>query len=210
MRPNRRPAIPCARIRKPVWNRLLFPAVLLLVLAGVARAERIVPPALAPSAYADTEASTNIAIAPLVGGRSFTVSLSLDAAASNCVEVAVGRDAAPADGALSHAEASLRFGWNCGHWFLDAPGLTNRVEIAPVGPKTRKTALLRLGVRPNDAVRQIALLDGTTPLIPNPPAIALPMAASWNMLRVATRGCAPPQESLEVRNSPDGTQLILR
>lgn len=184
--------------------------ILFCVLSANAFAERLDPPTLSPSAFADTETSTNIAIVPLVDGRSFTVSLSLDAAASNCVEVAVGHDAAPADGVLSHAEASLRFGWNCGHWFLDAPGLTNRLEIAPVGPETRKTALLRLGLRANDTVREIALLDGTTPLIPNPPTIALPMAASWNMLRVATRGCAPPQESLEVRNSPDGTQLILR
>ena len=183
---------------------------LLLLAAMVSLAERITPPMLPLSAFADTEASTNIAITPLVGGRSFTVSLSLDAAASNCVEVAVGHDAAPADGVLSHAEASLRFGWNCGHWFLDAPGLANRLEIAPVGPETRKTLLLRLGVRPNDAVREIALLDGATPLIPNPPAIALPSTASWNMLRVTTRGCAPSQESLEVRNSPDGTQLIFQ
>ena len=182
----------------------------LLLTAMLSFAERIVPPALAPSAFSDTEASTNIAIAPLVGGRSFTVSLSLDATASNCVEVAVGHDAATADGVLSHAESSIQFGWDGGFWFLAAPGLTNRVESAPVGPETRKTLLLRLGVRPNDKVRDIALLDGTTPLLPNTPAISLPMAASGNMLRVTTRGCAPPQESLEVRNSPDGTQLIMR
>ena len=69
-------------------------------------------PPLPPSAFADTEASTNIVIAPLVGGRTFTVMLSLDATDSNCVEFAVGHDAAPADGALSHAEASLQFGWD--------------------------------------------------------------------------------------------------
>ena len=209
-RPNRCPTILCARFWKPVWSRMLFSAVLLLAFVGVVRAERIAPPVLAPSVYADMENSTNIAIAPLVGGRSFTISLLLDATASNCVEVAVGHDATPADGALSHAEASLQFGWDGGHWFLATPGLTNRVEIAPVGPETRKTLLLRLGVRPNDTVRDVALLDGATSLIPNPPPIALPMADSWNMLRVTTRGCAPPQESLEVRNSPDGTQLILR
>ncbi len=184
---------------------------LVVVIAGFAAfAERIAPPTLPPSAFADTEASTNIAIAVLDASRSFTVSLSLDATASNCVEVAVGHDTAPSDGVLSHAEASLRFGWNCGHWFLDAPGFTNRLEIAPVGPETRKTALLRLGLRANDTVREIALMDGASPLLPNPSAVALPAAASWNMLRVTTRGCAPPQESLEVRNSPDGTQLIMR
>ena len=183
---------------------------LFCVISANAFAERLVTPTLPPSAFADMEASTNIAIAPLVGGRSFTVSLSLDATASNCVEVAVGHDAAPADSVLSHAESSIQFGWDGGFWFLAAHGLTNRVEIAPVRPETRKTLLLRLGVRPNDKVRDIALLDGTTPLLPNTPAIFLPTAASWNMLRVTTRGCAPPQESLEVRNSPDGTQLIMR
>ncbi len=180
------------------------------IISANAFAERIAPPTLVSVAFADTEVSTNIAIAPLVGGRSFTVSLSLDAAASNCVEVAVGHDASPADGVLSHAESSLQFGWDGDLWFLAAPGLTNRVEIAPVGSETRKTLLLRLGVRPNDKVRDISFLDGATPLLPNPPAIFLPKAATWNMLRVTTRGCAAPQESLEVRNSPDGTQLIFR
>ncbi len=95
---------------------------------------------------------TNIAIAVQDASRSFSVSLSLDAGASNCVEVAVGHDAAPSDGGLSTAEAFLQghSAWPC---------------------------LLR---------------------------------ASWDMLRVTTRGCAPPQESLEVRSSPDGTQLIMR
>ena len=190
--------------------KLLSFCALFLLCISMVFAEQIAPPALSPSAFADTEASTNIVISPLVGRRSFAVSLSLDATASNCVEVAVGHDAAPADGALSHAESSLQFGWDGGLWFLAAPGLTNRVEIAPVGPETRKTLLLRLGVRPNDTVRDIALFDGASPLLPSQPAIALPAAASWNMLRVTTRGCAPLQESLEVRNSPDGTQLILR
>ena len=180
------------------------------VLSAVVSAERIAPSTLAPSAYADTEASTNIAIAALNASRSFSVSLSLDALASNCVEVAVGSDAAPANGRLSAAEASLLFGWDCGRWFLDAPGLTNRVEMLPAGDGARKTVTLKLGVRPNDTIREIRLLDGGVPILPSPLGMALPTVTSWNMLRVTTRGCAPPQESLEVRNSPDGTQLIMR
>ena len=181
-----------------------------LLLSAPAFAERLVPPTLPPSAFADTETSTNIAITPLVGGRSFTVSLSLDATASNCVEVAVGHDVAPTDEILSHAESSIRFGWDGGFWFLATPGLTNRVEITSGEPETRKTLQLRLGVRPNDMVRDVALVDGDTPLLQNSPTIPLPTAASWNMLRVTTRGCAPPQEALEIRTSPDGTQLIMR
>ena len=180
------------------------------VLSAVVFAERIAPPVLPVSSFADTEASTNIAIAALDASRSFSVSLSLDAGASNCVEVAVGHDAAPSDGGLSAAETSLLFGWDCGRWFLDAPGLTNCVEMLPAGDEARKTVTLRLGIRPNDSIREIRLLDGGVSILPNPLGMVLPSATSWNMLRVTTRGCAPPQESLEVRNSPDGTQLIMR
>ncbi len=190
--------------------RRFFFTLVFSVLSAAVSAERIAPSALAPSAYADTEASTNIAIAVQDASRSFSVSLSLDAGASNCVEVAVGHDAAPLDGCLTAAEASLLFGWDCGRWFLDAPGLTNRVEMLPVTADARKTMTLRLGVRPNDTIREIRLLDCGVPILPSPLGMALPTATSWNMLRVTTRGCAPPQESLEVRNSQDGTQLIMR
>ncbi|MBQ7652438.1 MAG: hypothetical protein IJS15_15880 [Victivallales bacterium] len=148
-------------------------------MAVASLAERITPSTLPPSAFADTEASTNIAIAVQDASRSFSVSLSLDAAVSNCVEVAVGHDAAPLDGGLSTADV-------------------------------RKIVTLRLGIRPNDSIREIRLLDGGVSILPNPLGMALPSAVSWNMLRVTTRGCAPPQESLEVRSSPDGTQLIMR
>ena len=182
-----------------------------VVIAGFAAfAERITPPTLPPTPFADTEASTNIAIAVLDASRSFSVSLSLDAAASNCVEVAVGVDATPSDGGLSVAEVSLLFGWDCGRWFLDAPGLTNRVEMPPSTADVRKIVTLRLGIRPNDSIREIRLLDGGVSILPNPLGMVLPSATSWNMLRVTTRGCAPPQESLEVCSSPDGTQLIMR
>ena len=181
-----------------------------VIVVTTALAERIAPSTLPTSAFADTEASTNIAITTWDVSRSFSVSLSLDAGASNCVEVAVGADAVPANGWLSAAEASLRFGWDCGRWFLAAPSLTNRVEMLPVTADARKTLTFRLGIRTNDSIREISLLDGGVPILPSPLGMALPSAALWNMLRVTTRGCAPPQESLEVRSSPDGTQLIMR
>ena len=190
--------------------KMLVPFLLFLFVATAIHAERIAPTTLPPSAFADTEASTNIAITVWDVSRSFSVSLSLDAGASNCVEVTVGADAAPANGRLSAAESSLHFGWNCGRWFLDAPGLTNRVEMLPATADACKTLTLRLGIRPNDSIREILLLDCGVPILPSPLGMALPSAASWNMLRVTTRGCAPPQESLEVRSSPDGTQLIMR
>ncbi len=190
--------------------RLAAVFVLLGIIPAIAFAERIAPTMLPPSAFADTEASTNIAITAWNVSRSFSVSLTLDASVSNCVEIAVGADTAPANGRLSAAETSLRFGWDCGRWFVDAPGLTNRLEMLPATADARKTLTLRLGIRPNDSIREISLLDGGVSVLPSPLGMALPSAAAWNMLRVTTRGCAPPQESLEVRSSPDGTQLIMR
>ena len=156
----------------------VFVLILFGTLSATAFAERIAPPTLPPSAFADTETSTNIAITVQDASRSFSVSLSLDAGASNCVEVAVGHDATPSNGGLSTAEASLLFGWDCGRWFLDAPGLTNRVDMLPATADARKTVTLRLGIRPNDTIREIRLLDGSVSILPVPFGIALPSAAS--------------------------------
>ncbi len=89
--------------------------------AAVSLAERIAVPPLAPSSFADAEASTNVALSAWSGSRMFTVDLTLDATASNGVEIAVGSDAAPRDGRLSAAETVLRFGWDSGVWFVTDP-----------------------------------------------------------------------------------------
>ena len=174
-------AVLCGQsVSRTSWNFRIGAVLALLVfcLALVADAERIAPFRLPTPTHMDTEASTNIAIAAWDVSRSFSVSLSLDAGASNCVEVAVGHDAAPSDGGLSAAEASLLFGWDCGRWFLDAPGLTNRVDMLPATADARKTVTLRLGIRPNDTIREIRLLDGSVSILPVPFGIALPSAAS--------------------------------
>ncbi len=185
-------------------------AALPALLAMAAPAERIAPPRLPLSPHLDTEVSTNIALAAWDASHTFSVTLSLEAGASNCVEIAAGHDAAPADGVLSPAEASLRFGWDGGRWFLSAPGLTNRVEMVPAGVEARKTLKLGIGVRLDGSMRSISLLDGGTPILPNLSGLSLPSAGSWDMLRVTARGCAGPQEGIEARTSPDGTRLILR
>ena len=181
---------------------------MLLLVTATSLAERIAPPTLPASAFTDTEASTNIVMTPLACSRTFSVALALDATASNCVEVAVGNDPAHLDGDLAPSGESLRLGWDCGNWFLSAPGLANRVEIAPVQTEVRKTLTLRLGVNSNGAVRDVSLLDGGATLPVGP--LALPVASSWNMLRVTVRGIDPALGDLVVRHSPDGTRLIFQ
>lgn len=183
-------------------------AIAFVLVSAIACGERIALPTLQTSDLADTEVSTNISITPFIGGRTFSVVLSLDATASNNVEIAVGNDATPADGVLSPSEESLCFGWDCGNWFLAAPCLTNRIDVAPANTDVRKTLTLKLGIRPNGTLRDIALLDGATPIPANP--VAMPSALSWNLLRLTVRGVEPTLENLAVRNAPDGTQLIFR
>ena len=88
------------------------------------------------------------------------------------------------------------------------PCLTNRIDVAPANTDSRKTLTLKLGIRPDGALRDISLLDGETPIPAKP--VAMPSALSWNLLRLTVRGVEPTLENLAVRNAPDGTQIIFR
>jgi len=73
---------------------------------------------LPPSAYADTEVSTNFAFAVGEGsGCRLVFSLELEATPTNNVEVAIGHDA-DCDGRLSLDETALTVGYDCGEWFV--------------------------------------------------------------------------------------------
>ena len=75
-------------------------------------------PALPPSAYADTEVSTNFAFAVGEGsGCRLVFSLELEATPTNNVEVAIGHDA-DCDVRLSLDETALTIGYDCGEWFV--------------------------------------------------------------------------------------------
>ena len=101
---------------------------------------------LPPSAYVDTEVTTNIPFAVNLDTMSrveFTVSL--DASPTNCVEVSVGTDA-DGDGCLSLDEADQTFGFRCGDWFTrDAAADAETVTAEPHTGRLEKTFLLRRG-----------------------------------------------------------------
>ena len=75
------------------WSlRLVFLG--MSVVAGTAFAAQVDMPVPAPTSDHDTEATTNtVFFAGLSSDRQFNLSLELNAASSNCVEIAVGRDA---------------------------------------------------------------------------------------------------------------------
>ena len=73
---------------------------------------------LPPSAFPDTEVSTNFTFAVGEdGGRRLVFSLELRATPTNNVEVAIGHDE-NCDGHLSIDETALAVGYDCGEWFV--------------------------------------------------------------------------------------------
>jgi hypothetical protein len=177
--------------------------------AVAALAGRMALPPLTPSGFADTESTTNAPLACWTGSRTLAFELALEATASNNVEIAIGRDDAPPDGSLSLVESAMRFGWDGGRWFLEAPGLTNRVEAAPSSVGSRRYLRLELAVRPDGSVRALSVRDGDAPILLDA-ALTLPAVNGWNMMRATARGCEPAQEGIVVRSFSDKTQVFVK
>ena len=123
-------------------HRILGAALMFLPMSALAVTVEQLP----PSAYADTEVSTNIAFVverPAMTRSEFTVEL--DATPTNNVEVAIGTDA-DGDGDLSVEEAAYTFGYDCGSWFCrerDANKVENTsVDLQPQ-PRLSRTFVLK-------------------------------------------------------------------
>jgi len=79
---------------------------------------RFAPPTLPPSAWADTEISTNLVFdAGVAEDNTFRLTIELDATPGNCVQVAFGIDT-DRNGDLSLEEADFILGWSHGGWFF--------------------------------------------------------------------------------------------
>ena len=138
---------------------------------------------LPQSEFADTEVSTNIAFAverPAMTRIEFTVSL--DATATNNVEVAIGTDA-NGDGSLAVEESAYVFGYDCGTWFARSAGLEGLGSLEGLGGgRVEKTFVLKR--------RQ---LD-----------------TAWNLVKVTRRGCGAVCELVEAKGRKPGLKLEVR
>ena len=75
--------------------KFMFSLLAMFVAGGVALANSFVLPPQGASAFADTEVSTNVVLRTLDDGpgrKILDLSLSIDGTASNCLQVAFGRD----------------------------------------------------------------------------------------------------------------------
>ena len=153
---------------------------IMLLSAGAAFAVEV--GALPQAEFADTEVSTNVALA--VGAarnRRLVFSVELQASPSNNVEVAVGCDA-DADGRLSLAESSLVVGYDCGEWFVRS-AVKNDAEVVPVSDAGNFRRVYELRSRRVDP--------------------------SWNLVKVTRRGFGVTNESIAVEPAESGFALRL-
>ena len=174
-----------------------------------ARGAVTLPVPVAPSAFADTESETNVAVPPLGNLHRVEVSLDFSATPSNSLTVAFGRDA-DRDGRLSLREQAVELGWD-GAWFIrrsgdrawerrELPGAAgrHRLEASQWLHRARASQRLELAV---DGV-QLAFGDGT--------GSWLPLAAlDGGTARVTARGLGV-EGAAEITARADGAVLKVR
>ena len=140
-------------MKAPV-NCLILCSVFACVLQLQSKAETL--PRLPEAPFADTEVSTNVALkAWSEYARTFRVSVSLDAAPSNNVQIAIGGDASD-NGRLDDDELAFVFGWDCGRWFIEGVDPFSRSYAEPGNNYPgRETLLLTMHVKADASVSAV-------------------------------------------------------
>ena len=189
---------------------VMFMAILLVMTVS---AVTFKVPQLQPSAFSDREASET-RLMPISSNVTnvFQIILSHNASVSNNVEVAFGRDIIPSDGVLDAEESTFILGWDSGVWFLGRPGQRDILTATPVdsGIKRRRTLTFKLRLNHTGEPQELMVNDDTGSLVfpPSPPSWMLP--ASWDTLRITTRGRDLAEEDVAVTFTRDGLVLILK
>ena len=167
-------------------------------------------------ATADREVSATHALpaAGPDGPRVFRLELVFEATPSNHVQVCLGRDTAPADGALDAGETDLAIGWDRGGWFLSPRGLRARhaVPAASSNGTQRLTALIRVTASGVCLAPAFADRDGAVAFagLPRPPLPQWLRPGTWDTLRVTARGAGAPQERIKTVFAPDGAHITIK
>ena len=120
-----------------------------------------VMPQLPESQFAGTEVWTNVPCERLLSDvREFEVALDFTGTASNCVQVAFGRDA-DGDGDLSRRETGFIAGWAAGRYFIEDAANADRVTEAGAPTNTARRLSLKVVVDSAFRVRSAAAVgDG--------------------------------------------------
>ena len=182
---------------------------LIILIAIRAAAAQIALPALAPSAFADTEASAcaGIVIDPQ---STLTATAIFEASPTNCVELAFGRDS-DFDGELEWHEAALKIGWDAGEWIVSSPLTGETLSAQPRTATLRKTLSVKAHLRADGSAFDIEIRENGMQILAGAIAL-LPRSVRldfWNCLRETARG-TPLETAACMATRRNGTMYQVR
>lgn len=160
----------------------------------------------APSAFVDTEATTNVVFdASDAEAQVFSLSLELDAASTNALTVAFGIDS-NTNGVLDRAETDFVLGWDSGSWmYRDCRA---EVERAMTRSACRNRLDCRLSLSAHKEARYLSAGDHFGAVFSD----AVPRTAfdpNWNLMRVTSRGLSDPRGLLVTHMQKVGLQIMI-
>ena len=173
---------------------VLFAVFSFSALAGT----RIVVPSLPEAVRPLAEVETNVVFstgAPT--DNKWTLSIELDAAVSNSVEVVFGRDANE-DGVLGIEEGEMSVGWDCGEWFWRDRRANTACRVEGTAQRLDMTLYLN---RDREAK---SLASSVFPAVVSPTCFN----PDWNLARVVSRGAETVH--VESKVSIDALKLRIR
>lgn len=173
-------------------------AVVLFVIASTGEADMLVAPRLPEPATVGMEVSTNLDFKVIRSDlRRLEVRMEFVGTASNCVQVAFGRDL-DSDGVLAPEETSLTLGWRSGRYFIeDAATGQRHEEVALPGGGSGRALSLNILVDDKLVLKAAAARDEANRVLFGevlfPPPAWL-KGVDWDMCRVTRRGVDSPSE----------------
>ena len=163
------------------------------------------------SPFADTEASTNMAINKADVSH-VDLKFAFEGTPTNDLEMAFGTDA-DADGVLDAEEVETRFGWRMGRFFIENARTCERFDSAATDGAQDLSVELRLDVRtPSQRVRGAAVSGADASafgeLVSGRPPSWL-WRREWNLMRVTRRGAEPPSDWLRYKAANAGFVIVV-
>ena len=186
-----------------------------------------VMPQLPPPTFADTEVWTNVPCAQLLSDvREFETVLDFTGTASNCVQVAFGRDE-DGNGDLSVNETDVAIGWRAGDWFVeDVKGGRRFREDGALGeralpagsesggqglPALPRRLAFRFAAGEDGAKSASVVCDGAAKFVEALDGdLQWLYRRDWSRAKVTRRGVDSPGEIVLVASDHGGLKFIVR
>ena len=180
----------------------------LLPFAALARTFNVSPLPVSP--YADTEVTTNIAInTQRFDVKEFGLNISFEAASSNNIQVAFGRDE-DENGILSFSETDAVYGYRNGKSVIE--DVKNAVRYEEDLIDGRRNFNVRMRMRSDYTPKEFSASVGTSQIFTDfssdvPSWLYRP---DWNLMRVTRRGASANSEWLSCNIKYSHFHIIVR